>query len=320
MHRFQRDPSNPRKCAECGSPKRAMIHQVGDPAPEKPIYDPPPGAAQTLLYRLMCLLDVVEGKRMLGDIPPPTEHQTMGEGVKVAGGKTKNYEAMGRVGAWAYYELAGDETNATKFRRQVLNIFAQELREGQMLSEGGCSSPHDGMHLASKYVTLYLAIQRKDDEMARAARDWCESFLRYCKDCSVATAAHGPRPLFVGIRIKKLPTSQVREMLFDLSEEREISWPRRVDISTDRFYTAVRAGLLLKKIGRLPRAIGRFPVMYGKVVVVETPDGGKTITMTEPPTRGIAPHLKKEIVTEIRIRPDGSYSFTRLSGDVEEGQ
>lgn len=277
-------------------------------------YTPPPGTAQLLMYRLMCLLDVLVGKRKIADIPPPTEAQTYAEGIKVKGGRTQNYKVMGRTGAHLYYALSGDEASALKFQRQVLSIFEQEKTEGQMLSEGGCSQPHDGMHLSAKYMSLYFALIHKDKRTIEEARGWCEGFLSYCEACSVKA---NNRPLFVGTRIKTYPTSHVRELLYDISRGEKVRVPKKIE--TDRYYTSVRVALLLDKMNQSPQSTGKIPRMYGDVTI-DTNNGIKTITMTHPPDKGIAPHEKREIVTRINIREDdGSYNFTRLSGETEEG-
>lgn len=247
-------------------------------------------SAQTFMERMSTLTSILTGRAGLPDLPPFTEYLSMPEGYKAPGGASQNYKSMGRFSRYVYELIANGGLNdplssspstLLDFRRQTLNYFADEARTGQMITEQGCSAPHDGMHIARALLARLAAIIYGDAEVEVASREWLSGFLAMCAACS-DDSGHVCWP---GFRVKKSPESQVRDIVFrawtGVGDRR---LPKGDKIDTDRFFLGGRLALLLAELdGGIPDPLPApsLPKLWAPMTVQRFP-GGYLATISEP--------------------------------------
>lgn len=248
-------------------------------------------SAQTFMARMAILTDILTGRAGLSDLPPFTEYLSMAEGYKAPGGASQNYKSMGRFSRYVYELIANsgldDPLSSSppallNFRSQTLNYFAEERRAGQMVTEQGCSAPHDGMHIARALLARLAAIVYGDAEVEAASREWLSGFLALCAACA-DSSGHVCWP---GFRVKKAPESQVRDIVFrawtGVGDRRP---PKGNKIDTDRFFLGGRLALLLAELdGGIPDPLPApaLPKLWAPMTVKRFP-GGYLATIEEPP-------------------------------------
>lgn len=227
-------------------------------------------SAQTFMQRMAILTDILTGRAGLPDLPPFTEYLSMPEGFKAPGGASQNYKSMGRFSRYVY-ELIIDGPELDNFRRQTLNYFAEERRTGQMVTEQGCSAPHDGMHIGRALLARLASVIFGDAAVEEASREWLAGFLAMCVACSDASG-HVAWP---GFRIKKAPESQVRDIVFRAwSGAGPQRLPKGDKIHTDRFYLGGRLALLLAELpGGLSDPSPNLPKLWAPMTVQRFPGG-----------------------------------------------
>jgi hypothetical protein len=227
-------------------------------------------SAQTFMDRMATLTDIFVGRAGLSDLSPFTEYLSMPEGYKAPGGASQNYKSMGRFSRYVY-ELMTQGPELDKFRRQTLNYFAEEERTGQMVTEQGCSVPHDGMHIGRALLARLASIVYGDQEVEQASREWLSGFLAMCAACS-DSSGHVCWP---GFRIKKDPVSQVRDIVYRASAglpQRQI--PKGNKLHSDRFFLGGRLALLLSELpGGLPEPAASLPKLWAPMTVKRFPGG-----------------------------------------------
>ncbi|HEX6863839.1 MAG TPA: hypothetical protein VF414_13520 [Thermoanaerobaculia bacterium] len=246
-------------------------------------------SAQTFMERMSTLTDIFVGTAGLPDLPPFTEYLSMPEGYKAPGGASQNYKSMGRFSRYVY-ELMTDGPELQNFRRQTLNYFAEESRTGQMVTEQGCSVPHDGMHIGRALLARLASMVYGDDEVEQASREWLAGFLAMCDACA-DDSGHVAWP---GFRIKQAPESQVRDIVYRAAMGLKQKLPQGNKIETERFFLGGRLALLLAELpGGLPDPAPELPKLWAPMTVQRFP-GGYLATITEPP--GLDGKGRKEAV------------------------
>lgn len=248
-------------------------------AARRPDREPPPekGTAQILLYRLSEIARYyIDGAPL--SLSAPSEPLTMREGLRIKGGASRNYKFMGRSGAWHYFRITG-HAREDEFRKQVLNLYASQEKEGLMWTEQGCSAPHDGMHLAAALVDRLGAIAAKDQAVLAATGRWLSGFFAMCELCSDSTG----HACFPGFRILDEPTSSVRDIVYRAGAGiPQGKLPRT--LQRDRFYTAARAALHLAGIpGGLPERPWKMLKFFCPMTVERHGRDSYTAFITKPP-------------------------------------
>jgi hypothetical protein len=226
-------------------------------------------SAQTFMERMSTLTDIFVGDAGLQDLPPFTEYLSMPEGYKAPGGASQNYKSMGRFSRYVY-ELMTEGPELGKFRRQTLNYFAEELKTGQMVTEQGCSVPHDGMHIGRALLARLASLVYGDVEVEAASREWLAGFLAMCQACS-DDSGHVAWP---GFRIKKDPISQVRDIVYQVAAGLKLRLPKGAKLGTDRFFLGARLAVLLAELpGGLPEPASSLPKLWAPMTVKRFPGG-----------------------------------------------
>ncbi len=226
-------------------------------------------SAQTFMERMATLADIFAGNAGLADLPPFTEYLSMPEGYKAPGGASQNYKSMGRFSRYVY-ELIIQGPELEKFRKQTLNYFAEEQKVGQMVTEQGCSTPHDGMHIARALLARLASIIYGDVEVEIASREWLAGFLAMCRACS-DEAGHVAWP---GFRVKKDPVSDVRDIVYRAYAGLKQKLPKGDKINSERFFLGGRLALLLAELpGGLPDASPGLPKLWAPMTVKRFPGG-----------------------------------------------
>jgi hypothetical protein len=227
-------------------------------------------SAQTFMERMATLTDVFVGADGLTSLPPFTDYLSMPEGYKAPGGASQNYKSMGRFSRYVY-ELMTEGPELAKFRKQALNYFAEEMKTGQMITEQGCSVPHDGMHIARALLARLASIVYGDDAMEAASREWLAGFLAMCKACSDSNG----HVCWPGFRVKKDPVSQVRDMVYHAATFGSV--PSRISgekLNKDRFFLGARLAYLLSELpGGLPDPAPALPKLWALMTVQRFPGG-----------------------------------------------
>ena len=199
-------------------------------------------SAQTFMERMSTLTDVFVGRAGLTELPPFTEYLSMPEGFKAPGGASQNYKSMGRFSRYVY-ELMIQGPELASFRRQTLNYFAEEAKTGQMVTEQGCSVPHDGMHIGRALLARLASMVYGDEEVEQASEEWLAGFLAMCEACSDGSG-HVAWP---GFRVKKEPESDVRDIVYRASAGLKQRLPKGNKIEAERFFLGGRLALLLNE-------------------------------------------------------------------------
>jgi len=245
---------------------------------------PPPAGkvAQTLLHRLDRLAAVLFGDIPAPDIPPPTLYQEMREGRTTRGGASENYKIMGRVGRWIYRHLEGNAAEAALARKEVLNYFEAERKEGLLRGEQGTNSPHAEMHYAAHLLAYFAGIELKDREMTRAGLLWVRDFLAACAACAV-----GGKVFMPGFRVKPEaePVSPVRDLIYQaaLGKNLRLTSKRK----EDRFFLGAEIASHLQSLKALPEPErGRLPKLRARMVVERFEGGGFLATLDKVPING----------------------------------
>jgi hypothetical protein len=234
-------------------------------------------SAQTFMQRMATLTDMFVDRAGLVDLPPFTEYLSMPEGYKAPGGASQNYKSMGRFSRYVY-ELMTQGPELEKFRRQTLNYFESERTTGQMITEQGCSLPHDGMHIGRALLARLASIVYGDEEVEEASREWLAGFLAMCEACSDAKG----HVVWPGFRVKKEPISQVRDIVYQVASGLKPKLPQGNKIETDRFFLGGRLALLLADLpGGLPDPASELPKLWAPMTVRRFP-GGYLATISEP--------------------------------------
>jgi hypothetical protein len=235
-------------------------------------------SAQTFMQRMSTITDIFVGKAGLPDLPPFTEYLSMPEGFKAPGGASQNYKSMGRFSRYVY-ELMTEGPELQNFRRQTLNYFAEEQRTGQMVTEQGCSLPHDGMHIARALLARLASMVYGDEEVEKASREWLAGFLAMCEACA-DDSGHVAWP---GFRVKAAPESEVRDIVYRAWAGLKQRLPKGNKIETERFFLGGRLALLLAELpGGLPDPAPNLPKLWAPMTVQRFP-GGYLATIKEPP-------------------------------------
>jgi hypothetical protein len=235
-------------------------------------------SAQTFMQRMSTITDIFVGKAGLPDLPPFTEYLSMPEGYKAPGGASQNYKSMGRFSRYVY-ELMTEGPELQSFRRQTLNYFAEEQRTGQMITEQGCSLPHDGMHIGRALLARLAALVYGDEEVEKASREWLAGFLAMCDACA-DDSGHVAWP---GFRVKAAPESEVRDIVYRAWAGLKQRLPKGDKIETERFFLGGRLALLLADLpGGLPDPAPNLPKLWAPMTVQRFP-GGYLATIVEPP-------------------------------------
>ncbi len=252
-------------------------------------------SAQTFMERMSILTDIFVGKAGLPDLPPFTEYLSMPEGFKAPGGASQNYKSMGRFSRYVY-ELIVQGPELDKFRKQTLNYLADEQRIGQMMTEQGCSVPHDGMHIGRALLARLASIIFGDKEVEDASREWLAGFLAMCEACSDASM----HVCWPGFRVKQDPVSQVRDFVYQVASGVEPKLPKGGKIHSDRFFLGARLALLLSELaGGIPAPAADLPKLWAPMVVRRV-KGGYLATLMEP--SGLDGKGRKEAVDWVLSR------------------
>lgn len=234
-------------------------------------------SAQTFMERMSTITNIFVGRSGLPDLPPFTEYLSMPEGYKAPGGASQNYKSMGRFSRYVY-ELMTDGPELENFRRQTLNYFKEEQRTGQMVTEQGCSVPHDGMHIGRALLARLASMVYGDEEVEQASEEWLAGFLAMCEACS-DKSGHVAWP---GFRVKKAPESEVRDIVYRAYAGLKQKLPQQNRIETDRFFLGGRLALLLAELpGGLPAASPDLPKLWAPMTVQRFP-GGYLATLEKP--------------------------------------
>jgi hypothetical protein len=235
-------------------------------------------SAQTFMQRMSTITDIFVGKAGLPDLPPFTEYLSMPEGYKAPGGASQNYKSMGRFSRYVY-ELMTEGPELESFRQQTLRYFASELKEGQMITEQGCSLPHDGMHIGRALLARLASLVYGDEEVEKASREWLAGFLAMCEACS-DDSGHVAWP---GFRVKAAPESEVRDIVYRAAAGLKQKLPKGDKIESERFFLGGRLALLLAELpGGLPDPSPELPKLWAPMTVQRFP-GGYLATISEPP-------------------------------------
>lgn len=226
-------------------------------------------SAQTFMERMSTLTDVFVGRAGLTELPPFTEYLSMPEGFKAPGGASQNYKSMGRFSRYVF-ELMTQGPELANFRRQTLNYFAEEAKTGQMITEQGCSVPHDGMHIGRALLARLASMVYGDKEVEQASEEWLAGFLAMCEACSDASG-HVAWP---GFRVKKDPESDVRDIVYRASAGLKQRLPQGNKIEVERFFLGGRLALLLAQLpGGLPDPSPTLPKLWAPMTVQRFPGG-----------------------------------------------
>ncbi len=226
-------------------------------------------SAQTFMERMSTLTDILVGKASLPDLSPFTEYLSMPEGYKAPGGASQNYKSMGRFSRYVY-ELVTQGPELANYRRQTLNYLAEERKTGQMITEQGCSVPHDGMHIGRALLARLASMMHGDEEVEKASREWLAGFLAMCEACSDASG-HVAWP---GFRVKKEPESEIRDIVYRAYKGLKQKLPKGDKIESERFFVGGRLALLLaKRPGGLPDPSPTLPKLWAPMTVKRFPGG-----------------------------------------------
>lgn len=260
-------------------------------------------SAQTFMERMATLTDIMTGRAGLSALPPFTEYLSMPEGYKAPGGASQNYKSMGRFSRYVY-ELIVDGPELEKYRRQTLNYFALELEIGQMVTEQGCSVPHDGMHIGRALLARLASIIFGDREVEEASLKWLAGFVGMCEAC-VDSSGHVAWP---GFRVKKEPESEVRDVVYRAYAGLKQKLPKGDKINSERFFLGGRLALLLAELpGGLPEPSPSLPKLWAPMTVRRFP-GGYLASISEP--KGLDGKGRKEAVDWVLSR-DGKLTCGR---------
>jgi hypothetical protein len=259
-------------------------------------------SAQTFMQRMATLTDMFVDRAGLAELPPFTEYLSMPEGYKAPGGASQNYKSMGRFSRYVY-ELMTEGPELAKFRKQTLNYFELERTTGQMVTEQGCSLPHDGMHIGRALLARLASIVYGDEEMEEASREWLAGFLAMCEACSDAKG----HVVWPGFRVKKEPISQVRDIVYQVAKGLKPKLPQGNKIETDRFFLGGRLALLLAELpGGLPDPAPELPKLWAPMTVQRFP-GGYLATISQP--TDLDGKGRKEACDWVLLR-DGTLEFS----------
>lgn len=235
-------------------------------------------SAQTFMSRMSILTDIFTGDADLSSLPPFTTYLSMPEGYKAPGGASQNYKSMGRFSRYVY-ELITLGPELDTYRQYTLNYFAEEQRVGQMITEQGCSAPHDGMHIARALLARLASIIYADIEVEIASREWLAGFLAMCKACS----DHRGHVCWPGFRIKKAPESQVRDIVYRCAMGIKQQLPKGDKINRDRFFLGGRLALLLSELaGGIPEPSESLPKLWAPVTVYHYQNNGYLAVIKQP--------------------------------------
>lgn len=226
-------------------------------------------SAQTFMDRMGTLTDIFVGRAGLGDLSPFTEYLSMPEGFKAPGGASQNYKSMGRFSRYVY-ELMTEGSELANFRKQTLNYFELERTTGQMITEQGCSLPHDGMHIGRATLARLASVVYGDEEVEEASREWLAGFLAMCEACA-DDSGHVAWP---GFRVKKDPESDVRDIVYRAYAGLKQRLPKGDKIESERFFLGGRLALLLAELpGGLPDPSPALPKLWAPMTVQRFPGG-----------------------------------------------
>lgn len=243
-------------------------------------------SAQTFMERMKILTDILTGVASIQDLPPFTVYLSMPEGYKAPGGASQNYKSMGRFSRYVYELImadGGDSEDLRMYRTQTLNYFKQELEVGQMITEQGCSAPHDGMHIARALLARLASIIYGDSQVEEASREWLSGFLAMCLACS-----YNGHVVWPGFRIKKSPESQVRDIVYQVGvgtgTKTKPKLPKKDKLETDRFFLGGRLIILLSELeGGIPEPAKELPKLWAPMKVAKVKGGGFVAWIPEKP-------------------------------------
>lgn len=265
--------------------------------------DPKGKSAQTFMDRMGTLVDILDGRAGLGDLAPFTEYLSMPENYNAPGGASQNYKRMGRFSR-AVWEMLAEGPEADERIAQVLRFFESEERDGHLLTEQGCSTPHSGMHEGAALLVRMAAIIFGHAELERASGEWLANHLALCRACA-DRSGHVEMP---GFRILGRPLSDVRDLIYRASTGQPQRFPRDDKLVTERYFVAARLALMLAQIpGGLPEPAPRLPKLWARMTVQRFP-GGYLATM-ERPKKLDGKGLKQAV--DWTLSRDGVNSFGR---------
>jgi len=148
------------------------------------------GIAQNLLNLLNLMIPQLQKYKNVEKLslpPEPPEDWLMKPGTITKGGRSNNYEIMGRVLAYVYFTLAygANDPRLIYWRNVLIDEFKRQENEW-MVAEQCAPDPHAGMWAGAIFVCFMAANYFNDTQILEMVSSWISKYLFICKNLSTS--------------------------------------------------------------------------------------------------------------------------------------